>query len=148
MAETNAKPWERADGTGLPRTESGQSWLLASTAFILLVAVACGSSPSPSQGTVPPELQGRWVTMLVATNEQVTLMLTDSRYQIDRGVDSVTGAAAVNGAQIQFSVSSACVGTGIYQWSLNGGSLLFTKNSDPCPGRAEAVDHQTYRRAP
>ena len=58
------------------------------------------------------------------------------------------GAIAVHGDQIEFSQSSLCFGTGTYRWSLKGGSLLFTEvGSDPCGGRSEVVDGQTYKRA-
>jgi hypothetical protein len=112
---------------------------------ILLVAAACGgNSPPPSPvSPAPPELQGGWVTVLRATAEQVTLMLGETGYGITTGSDAAHGAIEVHGDQIEFSHSSACPGIGIYRWSLNGDSLLFTSRSEPCGGRSEALDQQT-----
>jgi hypothetical protein len=116
-----------------------------------MVAVSCGgSTPTttpPTTNPAPPELQGAWVTVLQGTNEQVTLVLSETGYGVTRGVDHVGGAIAVHADQIEFSqASSGCVGTGVYSWSLTQGSLLFTLNSDPCVGRKEVLAGQTYKR--
>lgn len=103
---------------------------------------------SPTEGAARQELQGAWVTVLKdGSNQQVTLRLTDNTYQITRVPDVASGAIAVHGDQIEFSRSSACAGTGTYRWTLNGNSLQFTPVSNPCAGRFEVVNGQTYTKS-
>ena len=147
---------------GIPSAStSRESCLLVPAALILLAAVSCSSagtvsppsptvtSPSPTiVDPAPRELQAVWVTFLNdGTGQQVTLTLSEKGYHVTRGANQVGGVIAVHGDQIEFSQSSVCDGTGIYRWSLKGNSLLFTKvTEDPCPGRAEVLDGQTYSK--
>src|SRR2546427_11807312 len=124
---------------------------LISAACILLVAVSCSgggaasptaptTSPSPSATPSPPvapslpvlqdpapiELQGIWITTLRdGSNQQVQLRLGEKSYGISRGTDGATGTISVRDDLIEFTRSSACVGTGSYRWSLKGNSLSF-----------------------
>ena len=121
-------------------------------ALLLIALLACGdgsSSPTSPVTTAPVELQGRWVTVLNATDEQVQLTLGAGTYQVDRGVNHVTGRISVSGDRIEFFASTACVGTGAYRWSLTDGALLLTMiGTDPCPGRRVVLNGYTYTKGP
>lgn len=129
--------------------------------LVILVVGACSAgatAPAPSasrssvlaaptDGTVPSDLRAEWTTNLTSTNEIVTLTLTDRTYSIKRGSNTGRGQAAVRGNEIAFSGSPLCDGVGTYRWSLNAGVLRFVAASpDPCSGRTEVIEGQTYRR--
>lgn len=137
---------------------------------IMFVIAGCGggsgsasspTSPSPTptpppaplpvaQDPAPRELQGTWLAR-DAINQQVMLRLTETNYQITRGMDGALGIISVRGDQIDFSRSNVCSGTGSYRWSLTGNSLRFTSiggaGSDPCSGRSEVLDGYTYTKS-
>ena len=106
------------------------------------------ANPSPPTVLIPAPrvLQAVWVTGLRGSGEQVTLTLSENGYHISRPPSQASGAISVDGDRIEFSQSTLCAGTGVYRWSLNGNSLLFTNISEPCPGRGEALDGQTYAK--
>lgn len=130
---------------------------LGSLGLFALTVAGCGGSsataptatrsPATAQDPAPLELQAAWVTALGGTGEQVRLTLSGTGYVIVRGPNRASGAIAVRGDRIEFSQSTLCSGTGAYRWSLQGDSLLFTTlESEPCPGRGEVLNGQTYNR--
>lgn len=144
----NSKPRKNGDRTKPRRCKSRQRLLLLPVAYLLLGVAACGGDNSASQdwGPAPPELQGSWVTVLQSTGENVSLVLAPSRYTIQRGADSAQGGIGVLGGRIQFKGSNLCAGIGTYGWSINGNSLEFGSGADPCQGRSEVLNGQTYNR--
>ena len=137
--------------------------LIILSAATLIIMTACASvggaspseraaestdvSPSPSEAphAAPPELRGAWKTTLDnSAQELVTLTFSQTGYQLDRE-QLVFGVIAVDANQITFSQSNLCDGVGTYTWSLDAGSLQFASVvPDECPGRAQAIDGQTY----
>ena len=103
--------------------------------------------PTQTEGTVPNELRGAWKTTLATTNESITLTLTDRTYSIKRGLTTGTGNLTLRGSDVIFSASPLCDGEGVYRWSVQSGSLRFVAVSpDPCGGRVEVLQDQTYQR--
>lgn len=95
-------------------------------------------TPQASESLEPPELFGTWRTTL--GGEPLSLNLTESTYRIVRGANSATGEVAVADDQIEFFNSSLCAGTGVYRWAITDGALAFFPiETEPCPGRAEAL---------
>jgi len=108
---------------------------------------ARSASPSAAQDSVPPELRAVWTTTLVPGGvETVLLTLNERSYGVGRGGNRATGSVAVRGDEMRFSGSTACDLMGTYRWSAQANSLQFHLVSDPCPGRSEVLDRQTYRR--
>ncbi len=104
------------------------------------------AASSAADLTAPPELAGEWHTA-ISDADRVTLTLTGNAYHIQRGPNSGNGGFAVRGDEIRFVRSTICNGIGVYRWSVDGGSLLFTSiQPDACPGRADAIDGRTYTR--
>ena len=96
-------------------------------------------------GSAPPELVGRWRAIL-APGDSSVLTLSESSYSIAR-VGSGSGPITVDGDVIRFFRSSLCNGIGEYRWSIEGDLLrLESVEADECPGRADALDGQTYTR--
>jgi hypothetical protein len=96
-------------------------------------------SPTPAASIGPRALFGTWRTTLAG--DTLTLNLTESTYRIVRGQNSATGSVAVTGEEIEFFDSSLCRGSGFYRWSISDAGALsfFPVESEPCPGRAEAL---------
>ena len=137
--------------------------VLAAVTAAVALGSACGSAagvpsvsptvspttrvPTQTEGTVPSELRGAWRTTLTTTNESITLTLTDRTYSIKRGLTTGTGNLTLRGTDIVFSTSPLCDGEGVYRWSYQSGSLRFVAASpDPCGGRVEVLQDQTYQR--
>ena len=123
--------------------------MLASLCLLGFILAGCGGSGGPPPTAPPPvvvptPLDGTWQTFLDGTNQRVTLTLGPAYYGIARGPNGATGVIAITGNRIEFSQSSACVGTSAYTWTLTGNSLRFTLLNDPCPGRSEVLDGYTY----
>ena len=136
--------------------------------LMLAVLAACaGGDPSPSASLVSPiatatatseptalpdaapdELQGAWTTPS-GDPDPVTLTITPSGYQVDRGLGFGRGAISVDGDQIRFFGSDLCDGEGTYAWSIDGGVLTFTpEGDDPCGGRSVVLIDREYEREP
>jgi hypothetical protein len=93
-------------------------------------------------------VEGRWSTTLgEPTHDTVTLLIQATSYQINRGSDVATGDVQISGDVIQFTDGTACPGTGLYQWTIDGEALRFSLvQRDPCPGRVEVLAGVTYQR--
>jgi hypothetical protein len=106
---------------------------------------------------MPPELIGTWETDLTEFHDEVclpcgteaTLTFTeDGTYRLLRGTTTVTGRLAPDGERIVFLGNQRCSGSGAYDWTVEGESLVMTSaGRDACPNRAEALNGPTYTRA-
>ena len=106
------------------------------------------SQPTALTDGAPAELQGEWTTPS-GDPDPVTLTISRSGYQIDRGLGFGHGAIAVDGDQIRFFGSDLCEGEGTYTWSIEGGVLIFTpEGDDPCGGRSVVLINRTYQPVP
>lgn len=94
-------------------------------------------TPEPSEPEEPRELTGTWRTTL--GGQALSLSITDTTYRIVRGSNVGSGSVAVTGERIEFFDSDLCTGTGVYRWAITDGALTFFPESEPCPGRAEAL---------
>ena len=95
-------------------------------------------SPVPSESQEPRALFGTWRTTLGGS--PLSLAITESTYRIVRGGNSGAGSVRVDGDRIEFFDSSLCSGTGVYRWTIADGTLsFFPIETEPCPGRAEAL---------
>lgn len=96
-------------------------------------------SPSPAPSVGPRALFGTWRTTLAG--DPVWLGITESTYRIVRGTNTANGSVSVTGDRIEFFNSSLCQGTGIYRWEIGDDGVLrfFPVETEPCPGRAEAL---------
>jgi hypothetical protein len=102
--------------------------------------------PTASPRTpAPAELQGRWRTVISDVDKPV-LTITDFKYTIERlGIG--TGSVEVHGDQIAFSGSNLCTGTGLYTWTIEGGTLtLQSVDPDPCANRSDAIRGRPFTR--
>lgn len=105
------------------------------------------SGPSTTtQPTTPAELQGSWHATL-STGEEVTLDLSPYGYTV-HGVDIVSGNIDITGDQAVFRSPVCDLGAGIYRWSIEGETLVFTplEPRDPCAGRIGFLEGATYTR--
>jgi hypothetical protein len=106
------------------------------------------SQPTGPADEAPAELQGAWTTPS-GDPDPVTLTLSPSGYQVDRGLGFGHGAISVDGDPIRFFGSDLCDGQGTYTWSIEAGVLTFTpENDDPCDGRSAVLIDRTYERVP
>jgi hypothetical protein len=117
-------------------TESAAPPSATATASIQPTAEA---TPSPAPSMAPRSLFGTWRTTLGGQN--LSLNITESTYRIVRGPNSATGGVSVTDDRIEFFDSSLCAGTGVYRWEISeeGALSFFPVESEPCPGRAEAL---------
>lgn len=87
--------------------------------------------PPPATGAVPSPLRGTWRE--VGTHEKMALSAHGFKFFFQSG-SYASGQAATDGAEISFTGSTDCPGTGTYTWTLKQGTLHFTAfNVDPCP---------------
>jgi hypothetical protein len=96
-------------------------------------------SPSPVPSVGPRTLFGVWRTTLAG--QPVSLSLSETTYRIVRAPNVGTGSVSVTGDLIEFFDSSICPGTGVYRWEIgeDGALEFFPVETEPCPGRAEAL---------
>lgn len=95
-------------------------------------------TPTPSESQAPRSLFGTWRTTLAG--QPLSLAITESTYRIVRGTNAATGGVSVDGDRIEFFDSNLCAGTGAYRWTITDGTLsFFPIETEPCPGRAEAL---------
>lgn len=140
------------------------TWLRCGVLIALLAASSCGGgnasptttaarqrpTPSPTLDklAVPSALVGTWRTQL-APGDVAQLSLSGRAYTINRSFEGpVHGKVAVEGERITFSASDFCPnGKGVYQWAIEGDKLTLNSiQPDECPGRATAIDGQTFTR--
>jgi hypothetical protein len=103
------------------------------------------SSPTP-RPTAPTELQGLWQAT-ISTGQEVTLELRPTGFIVNREGAIGRGAIAVDGDRIVFT-SHCELGPGAYQWSIQGGTLVFVPLDppDPCGNRLIFLEGAEYTR--
>jgi hypothetical protein len=103
------------------------------------------TTTSAAASAIPSEVVGSWQTVL-PDGDELRLTLSDRGYQISRvGAGTASGRLDADGAQLVFSNSLVCDGTGTYTFTVTDTSLqLAATTPDECPGRAAAIDGHTF----
>ena len=110
-------------------------------------AASTTAVPTLPPDAAPPELKGKWTTLL-GPGDEVLLTINDTGYSIYGSSLQASGHISVVRDQIAFSRVSSCPGTGTYRWAIDAnGMLTFTPvgDPDPCP-RAGALEGYAYAK--
>jgi hypothetical protein len=115
------------------------------------VTITAVPTTTMAPGSAPPEMTGQWRTDLNTGDlqfDRVSVSFDGTGYSVSRGPNSAGGKILVEGDRITFSNASVCDGIGVYQWSVDGGTLTLTMLDppDPCSGRSEIFDGVVYSR--
>lgn len=106
------------------------------------------TTPVASLATAPPELQGAW-RATISTGEEATLTLRPKGYSVRRSLGGTgNGWIRVDGNRVVFSSTICELGSGLYEWSIQDETLVFTplEPRDPCGGRIIFLEGASYTR--
>lgn len=114
-------------------------------------------SPTPLAG-LPAELVGSWTTDLrdFLDEDEICsecgpevrfIIREDGSWTVARAGGQASGSFSIENGQMVFGPSTACEGTGPYEWQTDGDTLTLTAlEDDECDRRQEALDGPTYTR--
>jgi hypothetical protein len=166
----------RLVATSALQLRPSQVWRVAWTAAALLVVVAAssacayststsstagvspshpGQSPAPddpsadptADDAAPDELHGLWQAT-ISTGEAVTLEFRSSGYTVNRAGTFGSGSISVDGSRIVFASARCELGSGVYEWAIEGETLTFRplEPRDPCGNRIIFLENAAYTR--
>jgi hypothetical protein len=104
------------------------------------------ATPTPRL-SAPMELQGSWEAT-ISTGEHVILTFRPSGYTVNRAGAQGSGSIDVEGSRITFASARCELGSGSYEWAIEGGTLTFTplEPRDPCGNRIIFLEDAAYTR--
>ena len=107
---------------------------------------------------LPTEPVGAWETDLrdyldeedicIPCGPEVTFVIrADGSWTVARPGGAASGRLTIDDGQIVFGPSTACEGSGAYEWQSDGDTLtLAAVEADECERRQEALDGPSYTR--